>query len=779
MLNRLARRKALAIGMGCICLLAGTAAVMAEAAGQGAVATVARGRGHGLSMVVASKVEIVAPEKLEQLDRAGKQEFKEVTADLSVDKTGVGILAKLLIVMALIAIGALIVLKSGAVRKMALSAKLYGGFCVIGALALLIGTGGYYFLQQVTRQTETELAALNADMLSDELHALKGDFLLVGLEDHARANDILKEHETVRGQLTEKLDELANMDLSARDETAVQTAQAAATKYREAFDHLAEAFTEIEELEVVLSAAAEQMTADLDVLAKEHRAELLALERAADVDMAQIQLQTELVELLLDCEKYVLETAVHEARFLIDKTSDHITVAEKDLGLLLGALKQVRTIIPQLTTSRSKQASDLATLMTVEQSVADYIRKFGRLVEDELTVKADLGECNQDLAELKAWAAALANKATDAAAAARHEANVVSIVLMGVVVVGGILLAVSIALSITRPIKRVIKGVSGGAQQVSAAAGQVASSSQEMAQGASEQASSIEETSSSLEQMASMIRQNADNASRVDGLMGEARQLVAQVAEATEQMSTAITDIKASSDETAKIVKTIDEIAFQTNLLALNAAVEAARAGEAGKGFAVVAEEVRNLARRSAEAAKDTASLIERAQGNSDQGVKVLAGLSKAMQKNQENAEQVAGLITEISMACNEQAQGIEQINIAMGDMDKVTQSNASNAEESAAASEELSAQASEMSETVKVLSQLVSGSDEYAESRPGKRAAHALGARRTAAHHLPERGGDPLRSEYEDMLTPQQPRQRLVKPDEVIPMDDEDFRDF
>ncbi len=322
-------------------------------------------------------------------------------------------------------------------------------------------------------------------------------------------------------------------------------------------------------------------------------------------------------------------------------------------------------------------------------------------------------------------------KVSSGAANALSTASTTMIAGLSVAVIIGILMAIFITRSITKPISLIIAGLTEGSQQVSSAAGQVSAASQSLAEGATEQAASLEETSSSLEEMASMTKKNAENAQQANGLANEANKAAQEGSQAMERMNKAITDIEKSSGETAKIIKVIDEIAFQTNLLALNAAVEAARAGEAGKGFAVVAEEVRNLALRSAEAAKNTSSMIEESVKNSKNGVQIADEVGKVLKEIVEKAGKTGNLIGEIAAASNEQAQGIDQVNTAVGQMDKVTQSNAANAEESASASEELSAQADTMNGVVNDLIGLVNGRNaalnQTAPAKRGPNKAHLL----------------------------------------------------
>jgi methyl-accepting chemotaxis protein len=261
----------------------------------------------------------------------------------------------------------------------------------------------------------------------------------------------------------------------------------------------------------------------------------------------------------------------------------------------------------------------------------------------------------------------------------------------------------------------------------------VSSASQSLAEGASTQAASIEETSASLEEMSGMTNRNAENSHKANELTSQARQAADKGATDMAAMAVAMQDIKVSSDDIAKIIKTIDEIAFQTNILALNAAVEAARAGEAGMGFAVVADEVRNLAQRSAQAAKETAVKIETAISKTSQGVgissKVAANLAEIVSK----ARQVDELVAEVATASKEQTEGIKQINSAVGQMDHVTQANAASAEESAAAAEELNSQAHVMKQAVAELLRLVGQTQKDFSSPPSRVDVDAPRPRSTA----------------------------------------------
>ena len=316
--------------------------------------------------------------------------------------------------------------------------------------------------------------------------------------------------------------------------------------------------------------------------------------------------------------------------------------------------------------------------------------------------------------------------------------KVVAIVGMSLGVVLAIVLGLLLSVGISRQLGTMAKTLGAGAAQVSTAAASIAATSQSLAEGASEQAASLEETSASLEEMSSMTKRNAENANSAKQLANQTRQAADVGAANMAEMSKAMSGIKASSDNIAKIIKTIDEIAFQTNLLALNAAVEAARAGEAGAGFAVVADEVRNLAQRSAVAAKETAAKIADSIQQSEQGVQINAKVAESLQEIVTKARQVDDLVAEIAAASGEQSQGISQVNMAASQMDSVTQRNAASAEESASASEELSSQAAALTETVGELLQLVGGHNAASSAAAGATNAKSPAQRNRGATKTP-----------------------------------------
>jgi methyl-accepting chemotaxis protein len=319
----------------------------------------------------------------------------------------------------------------------------------------------------------------------------------------------------------------------------------------------------------------------------------------------------------------------------------------------------------------------------------------------------------------------------------RQSRQVRSFTVVGILAGVGVslLLGIWISRSIARQLHGLAQTLGASSKALAVASSQVVQTSQGLASGSSQQAASLEETGASLHELSSMTQRNSENADSAKLLANQTRAAADAGAADMAEMSEAMDAIKAAGDNIAKIIKTIDEIAFQTNILALNAAIEAARAGEAGAGFAVVAEEVRNLAQRSAHAARETAERIEDSISKSARGVGINGKVSAGLQEIVTKARRVDELIAGIAAASGEQTQGLQQIDKAVAQIDQVTQTTAASAEESAAAAEELNAQADVLESAVGELLRLAGSArtqDQDAAPRSGVNPRMAAGARST-----------------------------------------------
>jgi methyl-accepting chemotaxis protein len=412
------------------------------------------------------------------------------------------------------------------------------------------------------------------------------------------------------------------------------------------------------------------------------------------------------LNMVSDCRTALLQLQALQLRFLM--TGDEKLIEEyKALSSItsrnyVGRLEHYATI--------SGNPSFIKTANTIKDSLDKFLLSVDqsrKLYEKE---NEKVGRINDIGNKIIVATDTLVNQVEQSVAGEKNRA----VATISVIVSIGMLIFWSLSFvlvrSITKPICKVIKGLTDSAQQVASSSDEIATASHHLAEGASEQAAAIEETSSSLEEMSSMTKQNAENTHRVNLLMNESREIVRTATQSMDLLVVSMQEIAKASNETSKIIKTIDEIAFQTNLLALNAAVEAARAGEAGAGFAVVADEVRNLALRAAKAAGNTANLIEKTAIKIKEGVEVAGGTERAFSQEADINVKMSELVSEITTASSEQAQGIEEINRAVSQMDKVVQQNAAHAQQSASASEEMKAQAGQLKAYVDELAEVLEG---------------------------------------------------------------------
>jgi methyl-accepting chemotaxis protein/methyl-accepting chemotaxis protein-1 (serine sensor receptor) len=329
-----------------------------------------------------------------------------------------------------------------------------------------------------------------------------------------------------------------------------------------------------------------------------------------------------------------------------------------------------------------------ASMIGAGDLTADMQTKMRAMAERTEGMKGSLASARQQVG------ADLRDELAQAVSSSIRQRWIGVVVFVISLVVAAVVVVVMIRRAVVGMLRNAIGTLRTGANQIASAAGQVASSAQSLSMGSNEQAASLEETSASLEQMATMTRASAKHAREAAVLVTEVHGLVDDSNKALSEMVISMETIQDSSNKVARIIKTIEEIAFQTNILALNAAVEAARAGAAGMGFAVVADEVRTLAQRSAQAAQDTASLIEASIASTSQGQQRVTRVVASVSAITASVDKVKGLVDDVSSSTKEQAEGIDQVAEAVSRIEKVTQQTAATAEESAAASEELNAQA-------------------------------------------------------------------------------------
>ena len=602
-------------------------------------------------------------------------------------------------------------------NKMKLSAKLIGGFCLVAFITLVVGLTGWKSTSNVIAQlsTVTDQALPSVQHLLDfergstAVRVAMRTLLNPGLD----IKDRQRQHDNVasaRDQYMKAWKAFDQLKMSSEEAILWKRFIPLWDAFRAENTRFFELATDLEKTSI---ANPEELIKYLEKFRGDHYKLVSNVSMAAltktDFDGGEDPTQCAFGKWLAACKienpkfRGAMQSLipVHDAfHYTVKRAKDLIKKGDTEAALAV-YVNELILQSEQVMASFSilKEEAAKATRIYEQMNEQAMVKSYAIQIEAMPVLLKLIEQNEKEVEEIKKIAEASVSRA-----------RVISVIGMGLGFLVALSLGVILSISITRPINSIIEGLSESAEQVAAASEQVSSASHDLAEGASQQAAAIEETSASLEEMSSMTKQNAQNSNHANATMTETSMVVKEAMASMKELTVSMHEISSASEETQKIIKTIDEIAFQTNLLALNAAVEAARAGEAGAGFAVVADEVRNLALRSAESAKNTADLIEGTIKKVRSGSEIVLKASQAFERVAEGAKKAGELVDGMTGASGEQAIGIDQISRAVSEMEKVIQHNAATAEESASASEEMNAQAEQMKSFVIELASLVRG---------------------------------------------------------------------
>ena len=224
--------------------------------------------------------------------------------------------------------------------------------------------------------------------------------------------------------------------------------------------------------------------------------------------------------------------------------------------------------------------------------------------------------------------------------------------------------------------QRLVSEVAAAAGRVSAAADELGTVSGQLAGGAEETSSQAGVVSASAEEVSAIVSTMAASAEEMSASIAEisrsanqATRVVETGVEASAAANTTIARLGASSDQIQSVVQLITAIAQQTNLLALNATIEAARAGEAGKGFAVVAGEVKDLAQQTAAATQDIARQVDEIRTGSGDAVTAIERIGQVVAEINDTQLTIASAIEEQTATTSEMSRNVADTAIGAGEI--------------------------------------------------------------------------------------------------------------